>query len=56
MTALLACILARASSAVVFTLVEMLSTTLAAGDVAAPSAAVTRDDVGGGGAFELPLA
>lgn len=57
MTAFLACILALASSAVVLTLVEMVSTALATGDVAASSAAVTRDDVeGGGAALELPLA
>lgn len=55
-TALLACVLALASSAVVLTLVEMLSIMSAAGDVAASSSAVTRDDVEGGTALELPLA
>lgn len=60
MTALLACILAFASAAVVFTVAVMLSTASAAaleadacGDVAASSCAVTRDEEDGNVEVEL---
>lgn len=61
MTAFLACILALASAAVVFTVAVMLSTKSSAddGDVAVPSCAVTRDEEEDAGAVlegEGPLA